>query len=60
MEYEYDMLFFLMFIVSNGLMEKSTPPVVFSNKPQEGQFLRMTFLVEQLLSSMQSCGGVFR
>lgn len=27
---------------------------------EEGQFLRMTFLVEQLLSSMQSCGGVFR
>lgn len=27
---------------------------------EEGQFLRMTFLVEQLLASMQSCGGVFR
>ena len=50
-----------MFIVSNGIMEKSTNPVVFFQKnPQEGQFLRMTFLVEQLLSSMQSCGGVFR
>ncbi|CAJ1327590.1 unnamed protein product [Effrenium voratum] len=27
---------------------------------EEGQFLRMTFLVEQLLASLQSCGGVFR
>lgn len=27
---------------------------------EEGQFLRMTFLFEQLLASLQSCGGVFR
>lgn len=47
-------LLMLVFPLSHG---KSTPMVLSS---QEGQFLRMTFLVEQLLSSMQSCGGVFR
>mmetsp|Transcript_45205 Transcript_45205/g.105396 ORF Transcript_45205/g.105396 Transcript_45205/m.105396 type:complete len:1912 (+) Transcript_45205:101-5836(+) len=27
---------------------------------EDSQFLRMTFMVEQLLASIQSCGGVFR
>jgi len=27
---------------------------------EDGQFLRMTFMVEQLLSSIKSCGGVYR
>ena len=34
--------------------------MLFDEVNEDGQFLRMTFMVEQLLSSIKSCGGVYR